>query len=183
MNEKLVYSSQNGSRNGALTLVKIIAAVVGIAVIALLVYLSFKFNAAQVISNTAPTTGSNVQLDIPDWRVRMPLDNALKKLLVTKPIVAAGYQEVPLIVPELDSSWTCPADSNGSKGNIGYVTRQDAGGGSLAAITGIASQATVVIDNNKYVYWAVSPQGCTTNPKYEDFVGSFRASFLKLTAY
>jgi hypothetical protein len=167
----------------ALSTAKIILVLVGVAAIGALVYVSYKYNAPQIITNAVPKQGSTFDLQLPDWRVQLPITEDLKTMLVSKSIDENGYQEILLVTPELDKVWTCPTDGDGNKGTIGFLTKQPLDSNSIVGLTKKPAQATVTIKNDKYIYWADLPQSCTTDPSYSKLVSDFKAGFLKLRAY
>jgi|GEM_PF-4806890 hypothetical protein len=167
----------------ALSTAKVILALVGVAAIGALVYVSYRYNAPQVITNAVPKQGSSFDLQIPDWRVQMPITEDLKGMLISKAIDEGGYQKILLVITGLDKNWTCPVDADGDKGTIGFLTKQPLNSDSLAGITQKPAQATVTIKNDKYVYWFDLPQSCTADPSYPKLVGDFKSGFLKLKAY
>jgi len=167
----------------ALSTAKIILALVGVAAIGALVYVSYRYNAPQIITNAVPKQGSSFNLQLPDWRVQMPITEDLRNMLISKAIDEGGYQRILLVTTSLDKNWTCPVDGDGDKGTIGFLTKQPIDSNSLVGVTQKAAQATVTIKNDKYVYWADLPQGCTTDPAYPKLVNEFKSGFLKLKAY
>ncbi len=171
----------SGKISLALTL-RVAAIFATLAVIGLMIFLSVRYNLFKAVSDLFPKQGSTLSMTITDWRVRFNLTDDLNSLLSSKPLIFNDYQKVLIVDSDLDTTWTCDADNNGVKGNIGYITREDVNGPDLSA-AGVAAQASVTTGGNKYIYWAAPTQSCTTSDKYPLLVSSFAASFKKLKRF
>lgn len=137
---------------------------------------TFKFTDQTSVAN-------QTYLLIPEWRVRIPLNSKLSKLKAAKASTTTGYsqtdQAIKILVPELDNSWDCVADQDGSKATIGSLSRTT---DAVRAGPG-RSNSTKKIGNYTYGDETNLGSNCTTDPRYQELAKEFEASFNLLESY
>lgn len=133
-------------------------------------------------AQTDTQTSSSDYLVLADFKVRIPLDDKTSGLKLGT-VRASEYSQtdkmVPILAPELDSSWECEADpSDNFKGSIGMIsiTTQTKRSGPYEAL------ATKRVGDYTYGF-ETTGSNCTDNPTFQKLVDAFKVQFDKMQAY
>lgn len=117
-------------------------------------------------------------LTLTDYNVKIPLNEETGSLKLG-PVTSSGYNEtdksIAIIAPELDSTWKCETDPNGSfNGTIGVIsiTQAEKSG---------PYEALVTKKVGNYIFgFEQGGSNCTDSPKYQQLVDAFKIQFGKL---
>lgn len=136
----------------------------------------------QQSASPAPTPlQATTTFDVKEWKVRIAATADLANL---KPgaVTASSYdtadQNVVILAPELEASWTCAA-IDGVKGQIGSISRTK----SVKRAGPYEPLGTKKLGDYTYGFESSETSNCTTSPKYKQLVDSFKNAFQNLQSY
>ncbi len=173
---------------GAVELVLIIVVIIALGLIGYVILHKQTAKKATPTTSTAvspqsSTTTINGQtfIVIKDWGIRIPLDDTLKGVTVSTP-QKSSYSDadtyVNILVPQLDSSYTCTVGPDGVKGTIGTISQT-----TKAKRDGpYEPLVTKKIGQNTYGFEALQ-SGCFSDTKLFDQISKdFQTQFAKAEA-
>jgi hypothetical protein len=149
-----------------------------------------KNNANQIYKNmtnseSVAQTSKASFIFIPQWHIKIPLDNLLQGVKVSSP-KASSYDlkdsDVTIITPQLDKSWKCAVDPpENIKGSIGSISRTE----SAKRVGPYEPSATTKIDKYTYGLEPISnPASCTTDTDlFNQLTHDFQSQFAKAESY